>query len=128
MPLASRIPWLGGGAKRIAAKLGCSRNTVRGYLRRGGWQPYQAPKRTSKLQGLQDWLAQRFVQHRGNADVVRQDLMREHGIEVSLRTFERGRPPAPGSAGANHLHRAFRDPARSPVADRLRQPARAGGR
>lgn len=84
-----KLASLGWGAKRIAAELGCSRNTVRGYLRRGGWQPYSAPKRASKLQGLRDWLAQRFAQHRGNADVVRQDLQREHGIEVSLRTVER---------------------------------------
>ena len=29
------------------------------------------------------------MQHRGNCDVVRQELQREHGIEVSLRTVER---------------------------------------
>ena len=30
-----------------------------------------------------------YRQHRGNADVVRQELQREHGIKVSLRTVER---------------------------------------
>jgi len=31
----------------------------------------------------------RYLQHRGNADVVRQDLRRELGITVSLRTVQR---------------------------------------
>ena len=34
-------------------------------------------------------MAERFRRHRGNADVVRQELEREHGIRVSLRTVER---------------------------------------
>jgi transposase len=84
-----KLASLGWGAKRIAAELGCSRNTVRRYLRQGGWQPYQAPVRSSRLQGLEDWVAQCFRQHRGNADVVRQELQREHGVAVSLRTVER---------------------------------------
>ena len=29
---------LGWGAKRIAAEMGCSRNTVRRYVRQGGWR------------------------------------------------------------------------------------------
>jgi hypothetical protein len=33
--------------------------------------------------------AARYLQHGGNADVVRQDLQREHGVVVSLRTVER---------------------------------------
>ncbi len=36
-----------------------------------------------------EWLRQRFLAHRGNADVVRQVLEREKGIKVSLRTVER---------------------------------------
>ena len=84
-----RLQALGWGAKRIAAELGCSRNTVRRYLRQGGWAPYRQPERPGVLAGLGDWLAERFRQHRGNADVVRQELAREHGIVVSLRTVER---------------------------------------
>jgi transposase len=84
-----KLASLGWGSKRIAAEMGCSRNTVRTYLRQGGWQPYQSPKRRSRLQGLEAWLAERFAQHRGNADVVRQDLQREHGIVIGLRTVER---------------------------------------
>jgi len=84
-----KLASLGWGSKRIAAEMGCSRNTVRGYLRQGGWQPYRSPKRRSRLQGLEAWLAERFVQHRGNADVVRQDLQREHGIGIGLRSVER---------------------------------------
>lgn len=33
----------GWGSKRIAKELGCSRNTVRRYLKLGGWQDYAAP-------------------------------------------------------------------------------------
>lgn len=88
-----KLASLGWGAKRIAAELGCSRNTVRRYLRQGSWQPYQAPGRPGKLRGLEQWLAQCFEQHRGNADVVRQELQREHGIVVCLRTVERAVAP-----------------------------------
>jgi transposase len=84
-----KLASLGWGAKRISRELGCSRNTVRSYLRQGGWQPYQSPQRSGKLTAHRDWLAARFRQHRGNCDVVRQELQRELGIAVSLRTVER---------------------------------------
>jgi transposase len=84
-----RLQALGWGSKRIAAEFGCSRNTVRRYLRQGGWVAYQAPHRPGALAGLEGWLAERFHRHRGNADVVRQELALEHGITVSLRTVER---------------------------------------
>ena len=32
-----KLASLGWGAKRISRELGCSRNTVRSYLRQGGW-------------------------------------------------------------------------------------------
>jgi transposase len=84
-----KLASLGWGSKRISRELGCSRNTVRSYLRQGGWQPYRSPQRPSRLTAYKDWLAERFRQHRGNCDVVRQELLREHGITVSLRTVER---------------------------------------
>src|SRR5512143_4099411 len=82
-----RLAELGWGSKRIAAELGCSRTTAKRYLRQGGWASCRG--RPSALAGLEGWLAERFRQHRGNADVVRQELAREHGIRVSLRTVER---------------------------------------
>lgn len=84
-----KLASLGWGAKRISRELGCSRNTVRSYLRQGGWQPYQSPQRPGRLAAHRDWLAERFRQHRGNCDVVRQELQRAHGLTVSLRTVER---------------------------------------
>ena len=84
-----KLASLGWGAKRISREMGCSRNTVRSYLRQGGWQPYRSPLRSGKLTPHADWLAERFRQHRGNCDVVRQELQREHGVVVSLRTVER---------------------------------------
>jgi transposase len=84
-----RLHGLGWGANRIAREMGCSRTTVRRYLEAGGWMAYRKPRRERRLDGLEAWLLERFGRHRGNADVVRQDLAREHGIAVSLRTVER---------------------------------------
>jgi transposase len=84
---------LGWGVKRIAGALGCSRNTVKRYIEAGGWVAYRKPQRKRRLDGLESWLAERFRQHRGNCEVVRQDLAREHGIAVSLRTIERAMAP-----------------------------------
>lgn len=84
-----RLKGSGLGVKAIARQMGCSKNTVRRYLRAGGWLPYKAPGRRGALDGLEEWLAERLRQHHGNADVVRQELLREHGISVCLRTVER---------------------------------------
>ena len=81
------------GAKRIAAELGCSRNTVRRWLTKGGWRPCGSPSRSKQLDGLDDWLRERFRRHGGNADVVRQELALEKGVIVSLRTVERAVAP-----------------------------------
>lgn len=88
-----RLERSGMGIKAIAVAMGCSKNTVRRYLRAGGWAPYRVPVRESALAQLKDWLAERLRQHHGNADVVRQQLEREHGISVSLRTVERAVAP-----------------------------------
>jgi transposase len=84
-----RLWSLGWGAKRISAELGVSRNTVRRYIESGGWASYRKPRRAKALDEREDWLAERLLRHRGNADVVRQDLARELGLVVSLRTVER---------------------------------------
>lgn len=60
---------LGWGTKRIAAEFGCSRNTVRRYVATAGWVPYGSPRRAATLDGLEDWLKERFFRHRGNAEV-----------------------------------------------------------
>ena len=84
---------LGWGIKRIARELGVAKNTVKRYVAAGGWVPYQAVKRAGKLKGLEQWMRHCFEQHRGNCDVVRQELARAHGIAVSLRTVERACQP-----------------------------------
>ena len=84
-----RLKALGWGSKRITAELGCSRNTVWRWVAAGDWRPCRSPSWSKKLDGLTDWLAERFRRHAGNADVVRQELAREKGIVVSLRTIER---------------------------------------
>lgn len=48
---------LGWGAKRISRELGCSRNTVRHYLRQGGWRPMGVAARASVLEPHRQWPA-----------------------------------------------------------------------
>jgi transposase len=91
--LMLRLKAAGLGIKQIARKMGCSKNTVRRYLRCSGYVAYKRPERESALRGLEPWLSERLQRHRGNADVVRQDLEREHDIAVSLRTVERAVAP-----------------------------------
>jgi hypothetical protein len=45
------------------------------------------------LDGKEDWLRERFIRHRRNADVVRQELIAETGIAVSLKTLQRAVHP-----------------------------------
>jgi transposase len=88
-----RLHEVGWGTRRIARELGCSRTTVQHYLAAGAWRGYRRRGRCSKLSGETAWLRERLIRHYGNADVVRQDLERERGITVSLRTLERAVVP-----------------------------------
>lgn len=83
-----RLHELGWGAKRLSKEFGCSRNTVRRYLRAGGPVSYRQPERRTAFDGLDDWLRERFFRHGGNADVIRQELASEHGIVIGLRSVE----------------------------------------
>mgnify|MGYP001282600392 CR=1 FL=1 len=88
-----RLKACGWGLKRIGRALGCSHHTVKHYVAAGGVAPFRSPKRTKLLDGLEDWLRERFIRHRGNADVVRQDLLAEKGLAVSRRTLQRAVRP-----------------------------------
>ena len=84
-----RLHGLGWGTRRIAAEVGCNRETVQRYLAAGGWASCRVPARPGVLAGHAEWLAERFRRHCGNADVVRQELASELGVVTSLRTVER---------------------------------------
>jgi transposase len=84
---------LGWGSKRIARELGVSRGTVKRYLEAGGWRRFRTPERKKVLDGHEDWLRERLRRHRGNADVVRQELANELGIVASLRMVQRAVQP-----------------------------------
>ena len=88
-----RLKGLGWGIKRIARELGCSHMTVRHYVAQGGWLAYRGRGRRRKLAEFEDWVAESFRRHGGNADVVRQELLTEKGIGLSLRTVERAVVP-----------------------------------
>ncbi len=78
---------------RIAREFGCSKNTVKRYVAADGWMPYSRQTGGRKLEDQKAWLKERFFQHRGHAEVVRQDLIRKPGIDVSPRTVERAVAP-----------------------------------
>ena len=84
-----RLKALGWGIRRIAKELGCSHMTVRRYVSEGGWLAHRGRGRPRTLAGHEQWLADRFRRHAGNADVVRQELAAEKDIKLSLRTIER---------------------------------------
>jgi len=107
-----RLKALGWGVRRIAGELGCSHMTVRRYLAEGGWVAYRGGGRRRKLAGLEEWVADRFRRHAGNADVVRQELEQEKGIRLSLRTVERH---------VAHLRCELEAAARATIASRRRQ-------
>ena len=88
-----RLHALGWGLKRIAREFGCSRNTVRRYVAADGWMAYRRRAGAGRLERQEAWLKERFFQHRGNAEVVRQDLLREQSVAVSLHTVERAVAP-----------------------------------
>ena len=83
----------GWSRRRIATELGLSRQTVSRYLALGEWQPYSTAHRAGQLDGHSEWLQQQFEQHHGNAEVVRQELLKQKGISVSQRTVERAVQP-----------------------------------
>src|SRR5438128_7598017 len=101
-----RLKALGWGVRRIAGELGCSHMTVRRYLSEGGWVAYRGRGRPRTLSGLEEWVAERFRRHAGNADVVRQELEREKGIRLTLRTVERE---------VRHLRRELESEARATI-------------
>jgi uncharacterized protein YjcR len=51
-----RLKAAGLGIKVIARKMGCSKNTVRRYLRGGGWVAYKRPERKRTLREFEPWL------------------------------------------------------------------------
>ena len=83
----------GSSRRRISTELGISRHTVSRYLALGTWQPYSTVNRAGQLDGHREWLQQQFEQHHGNAEVVRQELLKQKGIRVSQRTVERAVQP-----------------------------------
>ena len=72
----------GWSQRRIAKELGISRHTVSRYLSLGDWQPYDSRNRSSQLAEHRQWLQQQFEQHHGNAEVVRQELLKQKRYET----------------------------------------------
>ena len=80
----------GWSIRKLTRECSMSRNTVRKYVRNGGVVEYrQSAPRKGILSGMEEWLKAKFLQHQGNADVIRQELASEKDVKVSLRTVER---------------------------------------
>src|SRR3981081_3370620 len=114
-----RLKALGWGVRRIAGELGCSHMTVRRYLAEGGWVAYRGRGRPRTLAGHEEWVAERFRRHAGNADVVRQELEREKGSRVNMRAG--GRAFTGGAGGGSAGDDPFRNAAGQAAADRFRR-------
>lgn len=81
----------GWGSKRIARELGISRNRVKRYLHGGAYVTQGGTQgREKTLDGLEDWVKAQFHKLRGNADVVRQELAKVHGLQVAIRSTSPG--------------------------------------
>jgi len=83
----------GNGQKTIARELGISRNTVKKYLKQKCWQPYKKSKKPRSLDGLEKWLEETFLQHKGNSAVVHQELKTQFDIEVDKSTVRKAVRP-----------------------------------
>ena len=81
------------GLKQISRELKVSRNTVRRFSRLGHWEPYKRTNRSGQLSDLGPWLEAEFIKHHGNCDVLRQELKRQHGMDVNIRTIQRAVKP-----------------------------------
>jgi transposase len=78
----------GWSIKAMAKELGWSRNTVRGWLRRGEMAERPVVGRPKKLADEEVWLQEEFKAGTRNGDVLRQELAKK-GVRVGLRTVER---------------------------------------
>lgn len=78
--------------------LGSSRLTVDHYVKEDQWSP-SAKRDQGRLNGLEDSLRERFLRHDGNADVVRQDVWLDYGVEIGLHSVERSVAPFRRGAG-----------------------------
>ena len=115
-----RLKALGWGIRRIAKELGCSHMTVRRYLAEGGWVAYRGRGRPRTLAGHEEWVAERFRLHAGNADVEAANRFAEGaglgtervgtGMTRSLPRWANRQPPARAAAS---LVRALRDARRA---------------
>ncbi len=79
-------------AWKITGILRCSAHTVKRYIE-NDFDVWPREQPSSALDGHGDFLLERFVRYDANADVVRQELATELGIQVSLRTVQRALKP-----------------------------------
>ena len=78
----------GWSIKAMARQLELSRNTVRGWLRRGPAADRPVVGRPKKLATEEAWLEEEFKAGTRNGDVLRQ-VLAEKGVNVGIRTVER---------------------------------------
>jgi hypothetical protein len=87
-----RLKGLGWGSKRIGREFGCSHHPVKRYMEVGGFVAYRQPRRPRTLDGLEEWLKERFRRHRGNADVMRRSWRRRRSSSFRCARWSRRWP------------------------------------
>ena len=79
----------GWSKRRIATRLGMSRNTLERYLRLGEAQKARPGTPSSKLERCVEWLEEQKEAWTGDSKNLRQRMEQERRISVSQRTMER---------------------------------------
>jgi hypothetical protein len=109
LPLRISHGWRAPGPRLIQTGAACGdfgRNRLRA-IEAGDWRAYKQPARRKVLDGQETWLRERFERHRGNADVIRQELLGEKDIVVSLRALVADHDAVTRSVVFNHKLLAF---------------------
>lgn len=79
----------GWSKRRIAVRLGISRNTLERYLALGDGRSNRAGDRTSKLARCLEWLSEQAEGCSADSEALRRRLEAEKKIKVSRRTMQR---------------------------------------
>ena len=123
-----RLRAAGLGIKSIALKMGCSKNTVRRYLRGGGWVAYKRPEREVRCTGSKHGWASGCSDIAATLTSCARICSASTASRCSLRTVERAVAPFRRELRSRGGDDPIRDGTRPAAADRLRRNRRGDRR